>query len=140
MKRILVLLLTLLSLCGVASASDSSDLVRAQRAVTGMLDAIDGEPVPTYKELRRNLAAQFQLMWGESDYAAMRKQTAEKYGRLMDYSFRAFERLEDFDRLMYIGSFTRERRVLIIFVLDREGNITAYRLTPYKPKPKNQTR
>lgn len=134
MKKTIILMLALLCLSGVVQASDSTDMARGQRAVAGMMDALDGEPVPVYRELKRDLAAQLQLVWGEAEYAAMRSQTAEKYGRMLSYRFHAFERTEDFDRFMYIGQFTKERRVLMIYALDKQGKIIAYSFRPYKPQ------
>lgn len=138
MKRIFCLLLALLCVFGTASASDSSDLARAQKAAAGFLDALDGEPIPTYKELKRSFAPQFEFMWGEYEYENFRKQALAKYGRMMDYRFYAFERMDESDRLMYIGSFTRARDVLVLIALDKGGAITAYRLTPYRPKRKTR--
>ena len=65
-------------------------------------------------------------------YAAFQKSAKEQLGTLKEAKFRLFERFVDGSRVVYVGSFDKEKVVLMQFVFDLKNALLAVNLNAVK--------
>lgn len=136
MKKILLLLVALLTAANLCFAADGGALNKAQKSVDTMLAVFEGSNVPDYGSLASVMAAPLKEKFGAKEYEALQKQVKEKFGRMTEAKFVVFERFDKADRLTYLGSYTKEKIVTMFFGFDKNGKLMDFALAPHKQSPK----
>ena len=134
MKKLLLCITALVSLtaCSLCFAADGNDLNKQQKTVEKFIDALDAAPAPDYAMIAPLLNEKFAQKLDAKAYAAFQKSAKEQLGTLKEAKFRLFERFVDGSRVVYVGSFDKEKVVLMQFVFDLKNALLAVNLNAVK--------
>ena len=134
MKKLLLCITTLVALtaCSLCFAADGNDLNKQQKTVEKLIDALDAAPAPDYAMIAPLLNEKFAQKLDAKAYAAFQKSAKEQLGTLKEAKFRLFERFVDGSRVVYVGSFDKEKVVLMQFVFDLKNALLAVNLNAVK--------
>lgn len=117
--------------CSVGlAANDHKDLAKQQQAVERMLDVFDGEPAPLYAQVSTGFSANMKKVVTEKALVELQKQVHTKLGAMKEAKFLGFQRFEQADRVTYIGSFSKEKLVSMVFVFDKQNKMLDFAFTP----------
>lgn len=131
MKKIILLLTMLLTLaCSVCFATDSADFNKQQRTAEKFMDVLDGAPVPAYAEFVPLFDPELEKAIGESGYANLQNMIKENFGNLKSYKFLNYQRLDNEDRLVYIGNFPEEDSAILVFIFNKQNKMTEFLINP----------
>ena len=134
MKKLLLCITALVALtaCSLCFAADGNDLNKQQKTVEKFIDALDAAPAPDYAMIAPLLNEKFAHKLDAKAYAAFQKSAKEQLGTLKEAKFRLFERFVDGSRVVYVGSFDKEKVVLMQFVFDLKNALLAVNLNAVK--------
>lgn len=135
MKKLTLLITTLLTLfsCSLClAAGDGSDLNKQQRTADKIMDALDGESIPAYTAISAGFSSQLQQNLGEKGYLALQKTVKNQFGQLKEAKFFSYQRFDTNDRIAYLGSFSKEKLVTMLFIFDKDNKLVDFAFTPYK--------
>ncbi|MGM9561131.1 MAG: DUF3887 domain-containing protein [Phascolarctobacterium sp.] len=134
MKKLLLCITALVALtaCSLCFAADGNDLNKQQKTVEKFIDALDAAPAPDYAMIAPLLNEKFAQKLDAKAYAAFQKSAKEQLGTLKEAKFRLFERFVDGFRVVYVGSFDKEKVVLMQFVFDLKNALLAVNLNAVK--------
>lgn len=134
MKKLLLCITALVALtaCSLCFAADGNDLNKQQKTVEKFIDALDSAPAPDYAMISPLLNEKFAQKLDAKAYAAFQKSAKEQLGTLKEAKFRLFERFVDGSRVVYVGSFDKEKVVLMQFVFDLKNALLAVNLNAVK--------
>lgn len=134
MKKLLLCITALVALtaCSLCFAADGNDLNKQQKTVEKFIDALDAAPAPDYAMIAPLLNEKFAQKLDAKAYAAFQKSAKEQLGTLKEAKFRLFERFVDGSRVVYVGSFDKEKVVLMQFVFDLKNALLAVNLNAVK--------
>ena len=134
MKKLLLCITALVALtaCSLCFAADGNDLNKQQKTVEKFIDALDAAPAPDYAMIEPLLNEKFAQKLDAKAYAAFQKSAKEQLGTLKEAKFRLFERFVDGSRVVYVGSFDKEKVVLMQFVFDLKNALLAVNLNAVK--------
>ena len=134
MKKLLLCITALVALtaCSLCLAADGNDLNKQQKTVEKFIDALDAAPAPDYAMIAPLLNEKFAQKLDAKAYAAFQKSAKEQLGTLKEAKFRLFERFVDGSRVVYVGSFDKEKVVLMQFVFDLKNALLAVNLNAVK--------
>ena len=121
----------LMMLCSVGfAAGESKDLAKQQVVVERFLDVFDAEPAPLYAQVSAGFNPKMKEAVTEKAFTELQKQVKQKLGTMKEAKFFAYQRFDQADRVTYIGSFTKEKIVSMIFVFDRQNKMVDFAFTP----------
>ena len=134
MKKLLLCITTLVALtaCSLCFAADGNDLNKQQKTVEKFIDALDAAPAPDYAMIAPLLNEKFAQKLDAKAYAAFQKSAKEQLGTLKEAKFRLFERFVDGSRVVYVGSFDKEKVELMQFDFDLKNALMAVNLNAVK--------
>ena len=134
MKKLLLCITALVALtaCSLCFAADGNDLNKQQKTVEKFIDALDAAPAPDYAMIAPLLNEKFAQKLDAKAYAAFQKSAKEQLGTMKEAKFRLFERFVDGSRVVYVGSFDKEKVVLMQFVFDLKNALLAVNLNAVK--------
>ena len=118
-------------LCSVGfAAGESKDLAKQQVVVEKFLDVFDAEPAPLFAQVSAGFNPKMKEAITEKAFTDLQKQVKQKLGTMKEAKFYAYQRFDQADRVTYIGSFTKEKMVSIVFVFDRQNKMADFAFTP----------
>ena len=121
----------LMMICSVGlAANEHKDLAKQQQAVERMLDVFDGEPVPEYAQVSAGFSANMKKAVTEKTLAELQKQVRVKFGTMKEAKLFAYQRFDQADRVTYIGSFSKEKLVSMVFVFDKQNKMLDFAFSP----------
>ena len=133
MKKIVIMMIVscLMMLCSVGfAAGESKDLAKQQVVVEKFLDVFDAEPAPLFAQVSAGFNPKMKEAITEKAFTDLQKQVKQKLGTMKEAKFYAYQRFDQADRVTYIGSFTKEKMVSIVFVFDRQNKMADFAFTP----------
>ena len=133
MKKLVIMMIVscLMMLCSVGfAAGESKDLAKQQVVVERFLDVFDAEPAPLYAQVSAGFNPKMKEAVTEKAFTELQKQVKQKLGTMKEAKFYAYQRFDQADRVTYIGSFTKEKMVSIVFVFDRQNKMADFAFTP----------
>lgn len=138
MKKFFILCIMLLALagCAICQAADGGDLNKQQKTAEQFINVFDAAPAPEYSVIAPLLHESLAKNLNAQTYVAFQKDVKEKMGTLKEAKFRLFERLNDGSAVIYIGTFTKQQRVLMQFVFDMKSKLLAVNLNPVQEQQK----
>ena len=142
MKKLLLCITALVALtaCSLCFAADGNDLNKQQKTVEKFIDALDAAPAPDYAMIAPLLNEKFAQKLDAKAYAAFQKSAKEQLGTLKEAKFRLFERFVDGSRVVYVGSFDKEKVVLMQFVFDLKNSLLAVNLNAVKEQQPDEAK
>ena len=121
----------LMMLCSVGfAANESKDLAKQQAVAERFLDVFDAEPAPLFAQVSAGFNPKMKEAITEKAFTDLQKQVKQKLGTMKEAKFYAYQRFDQADRVTYIGSFTKEKMVSIVFVFDRQNKMADFAFTP----------
>ena len=123
MKKILVLMGLLFSLLisSVAmAAGTASDFAKEEAAADLFIKGLSDTTV-TYEEVAANFAPALKENFTAEKYAELLKQVKDKFGKNKEAKFAVLQRFDKADRVIYLGSFSKENLAQLVFVFDTTG-------------------
>ena len=121
----------LMMLCSVGfAAGESKDLAKQQVVAEKFLDVFDAEPAPLFAQVSAGFNPKMKEAITEKAFTDLQKQVKQKLGTMKEAKFYAYQRFDQADRVTYIGSFTKEKMVSIVFVFDRQNKMADFAFTP----------
>ena len=133
MKKIVIMMIVscLMMLCSVGfAANESKDLAKQQVVVERFLDVFDAEPAPLYAQVSAGFNPKMKEAVTEKAFTELQKQVKQKFGTMKEAKFFAYQRFDQVDRVTYIGSFTKEKIVSMIFAFDKQNKLVDFAFTP----------
>ncbi|MDO4178523.1 MAG: DUF3887 domain-containing protein [Phascolarctobacterium sp.] len=135
MKKIL----TAMALAGAMSfsaicsaAGEGSILTKDQRAAEAFTAAVTGTEV-TFASAASNLAPELKDKITEANFKDIQSKIKAQLGDAKEINFRAFEHFNDGDRVVYVGSFSKEKVVAITYLFNPQNKIINFAFAPVKP-------
>ncbi len=137
MKRIfsVLLMVMMFAFAGVCAAADGADLNKEQKTAEKLNAMLSGQEL-TYTVLSADMSAGLKENFKEEALTEVKKQAKEKLGTAKSITFRSFERYDDGDVVRYIGSFSKEKLVAIIYVFDKNQKLNLFSFTPVEEAKK----
>ena len=133
MKKFVIMMIVscLMMLCSVGfAAGESKDLAKQQVVVERFLDVFDAEPAPLYAQVSAGFNPKMKEAVTEKAFTELQKQVKQKFGTMKEAKFFAYQRFDQIDRVTYIGSFTKEKIVSMIFAFDKQNKLVDFAFTP----------
>ena len=119
MKKVVFLLITvfLLVMSSVAMASNSSVLGNEDKIVESVLKAVttNGD---NYEQISSSFTPGLQKKLSADAFSKMKKQILDNYGSLKESKLFTVEKFDKADRLVYLGSFAKQKVVKVTFVFN----------------------
>lgn len=135
MKKILVMLMVacMLMVCSIGFAADDHKVLGKQLAVAEkVLDAVDGDPVPTFAQVSAGFNANLKAKFDDKAFENLKKQVRGQLGNLKEAKFFAFQRFDQVDRVIYVASFSKEKVVNIVFAFDKQNKLADFAFSPVR--------
>ncbi len=123
MKKILVLMGLLFSLLisSVAMAAGAAnDFAKEEAAADLFIKGLNDTTV-TYETVAANFTPALKENFTAEKYAELLKQVKEKFGKNKEAKFAVLQRFDKADRVIYLGSFSKENLAQLVFVFDTTG-------------------
>ena len=133
MKKLVIMMIVscLMMFCSVGfAAGESKDLGKQQVVVERFLDVFDAEPAPLYAQVSAGFNPKMKEAVTEKAFTELQKQVKQKFGTMKEAKFFAYQRFDQIDRVTYIGSFTKEKIVSMIFAFDKQNKLVDFAFTP----------
>ena len=133
MKKIVIMMIVscLMMLCSVGfAADDHKALAKQQQVAEKMLDAFDGEPIPLFAQVSAGFNANLKKAVDEKAFTELQKQVKQKFGTMKEAKFFTYQRFDQADRVTYIGSFSKEKMVSMVFVFDKQNKFADFAFAP----------
>lgn len=116
-----------------AAAGEGAALTKEQKALETFTAGINGVETVTYAQASATLVPELKEKITEETYNGLKKNVKEKFGNYKESSFHSFERFNDGDRVVYLGKYSKEQAVAMVFVFNPAGKIVNFALNPMKP-------
>ncbi len=133
MKKLVALETTVLvmAVSGMCfAAGDGTDLNKQQRAVDKFVAVLNAADTTGFAQLSGDFAPDLQQKVDATAFGALQKQVKERLGNQKEMKFVAYERFDQGDRLTYLGSYSREKMVRIIYGFDKNNKMIEFVFAP----------
>ena len=121
----------LMMICSVGFAADDHKALGKQMQVAEkMMDAFDGEPMPLFAQVSAGFNANLKKAVDEKAFTELQKQVKQKFGTMKEAKFFTYQRFDQADRVTYIGSFSKEKMVSMVFVFDKQNKLADFAFAP----------
>lgn len=134
MKKLVLLMtmiFTLVFSCTVFAA-DGGDLNKEQKVADKIVAALNQDAATAYPGFSASLTPALDKNMGVQGYAAIQKQVKAQLGNLQSLKFVNFRRFDDGDIIEYVGTFSKEKIVLVRFIFDKTFKLNALSFIPVK--------
>lgn len=134
MKKILLLVVSLMILCfsSVAMAASNGQLLTKEEAAANqIISAFTGKT--SYSAVSGNFAPELIAKFDEAALKNVKKDVAEKFGKIGEKKLLVLQKFDQADKLAYIASFTKQERVAIELLFKVENDdvkLLGFTMTP----------
>lgn len=129
----MMLVSCLMMVCSVGlAANDHKDLAKQQQVAERFMDVFDGEPAPLYAQVSAGFSANLKKAVTEKAFTELQKQVRTKFGTMKEAKLFAYQRFDQADRVTYVGSFSKEKLVSMVFVFDKQNKMLDFAFSPVK--------
>ena len=133
MKKLVALVTTVLvmAVSGMCfAAGDGTDLNKQQRAVDKFVAVLNAADTTGFAQLSGDFAPDLQQKVDAAAFGELQKQVKERLGNQKEMKFVAYERFDQGDRLTYLGSYSKEKMVRIIYGFDKNNKMIEFVFAP----------
>jgi len=116
------------------AAGDGNVLNKLQKPAENMISMLGKTPVE-YELVIKDFAAEAKKNFTAEAYKNVKKAAAEKFGSMKEFKFVAFQRMDQADIVAYLGAFTKEKVVNMLFFFDKTGKIINFQFAPMQAQP-----
>ena len=131
MKKLVMLVTVVLTVAMAAvcfAAGDGNDLNKQQKIVDKFVAALTVADDSGYAGAAAGVKA----------FAALQKQVKDTLGTMKEMKFVAYERFDQGDRLTYLGSYSKQQLVRVIYGFNKEGKLTEFIFAPVEVQKQEQ--
>ena len=136
MKKLLttMALVGAMSVAAVCSAAgEGATLTKLQKTAEAFTVGAIGQG--TYATSTVGIAPELKAKLTPAAFKNLQSKIATQLGTPTELSFRAFEHFKDADRVIYFGSFSKEKVVAIHYIFNPQGQMASFAFAPIKPAP-----
>lgn len=138
MKKLLMALamtatMAMASVC--AAAGEGAALTKEQKAAEALFNGLNGVETATYAQASAGMVPELKTKITEEAFNNLKKSVKDKLGNCKEANFRSFERFNDGDRVVYMGKYSKEEAVAMVFVFNPAGKIVNFALNPLQKAP-----
>lgn len=133
MKKLVMLVTVVLTMAMAAvcfAAGDGNDLNKQQKIVDKFAAALNVPDDSGYAGAAAGFSPELKQKLDEKAFAALQKQVKDTLGTMKDMKFVAYERLGQADRLTYLGSYSKQQMVRVIYGFNKESKLTEFIFAP----------
>lgn len=133
MKKLVMLVTVVLTMAMAAvcfAAGDGNDLNKQQKIVDKFVAALNVPDDSGYVGAAAGFSPELKQKLDEKAFAALQKQVKDTLGTMKDMKFVAYERLGQADRLTYLGSYSKQQMVRVIYGFNKESKLTEFIFAP----------
>ncbi len=113
------------------AGENGNTLSKAEKTIGILIDSLDkSENSATYNELSKGFNQKLKETVTADGLKLLQDQVAERFGRPTETKMVSFERFDQSDRIVYLGSFSKENIVRLVFVFDKDGKMADFAFTP----------
>lgn len=116
------------------AAGEGAVLTKLLKPAETMISAFNDNAV-TYAMVSKDLAFSTKKTFTAKAFSNIKKQVADRFGRMKEYRFITFQRPDEMDIVTYLAGFTKEKVVSMAFVFDKTGKMLDFRFTPMQGQP-----
>ena len=134
MKKLLttMALVGAMSVAAVCSAAgEGATLTKLQRAAEAFTAGATGQGA--YATSMIGMAPELKAKLTEAAFKDLQGKISAQLGTPKEITFRAFEHFKDGDRVLYLGSFSKEKNVAIHYIFNAQGQMANFAFAPVKP-------
>jgi len=131
MKKIITLAFAaMMALSAVCfAAGDGAVLTKLQKPAETMISMFSKTPVE-YETVIKDFAPEAKKNFTAEVYKNVKKSATEKFGAMKEFKFVAFQRMDQADIVAYLGAFTKEKVVNMMFFFDKKGKMINFQFAP----------
>ncbi len=145
MKKLVVLISLLASMVisSVAMAAGAAgDFAKEEAAADLFIKGLSDSTV-TYEQVAANFTPALKENFTAEKYTELLQQVKEKFGKNKEAKFAVLQRFDKADRVIYIGSFSKENLAQMVFVFDTAGRkplMADFALVPVQEQAKEEAK
>ncbi len=118
-----------------AAAGEGAALTKEQKAAEALFGGLNGVETVTYAQASAGMVPELKTKITEQAFNNLKKSVKDKLGNCKEAKFRSFERFNDGDRVVYMGKYSKEEAVAMVFVFNPAGKIVNFALNPLQKAP-----
>ena len=144
MKKLVMLVTVVLTVAMVAvcfAAGDGNDLNKQQKIVDKFVAALTVADDSGYAGAAAGFSPELKQKMDVKAFAALQKQVKDTLGTMKEMKFVAYERFDQGDqgdRLTYLGSYSKQQLVRVIYGFNKESKLTEIIFVPVEVQKQEQ--
>ena len=141
MKKLVMLVTVVLTVAMAAvcfAAGDGNDLNKQQKIVDKFVAALTVADDSGYAGAAAGFSPELKQKMDVKAFAALQKQVKDTLGTMKEMKFVAYERFDQGDRLTYLGSYSNQQLVRVIYGFNKEGKLTEFIFAPVEVQKQEQ--
>jgi len=125
--------LAMASVC--SAAGEGAILTKDQKVVEAFYTGVNGAEGATYASATAGLVPELKTKVTAEVFAGLQKSVKDQLGNCKSTQFREYQHFNDGDRLVYVGNYSKQPTVAMVFVCNPAGKIIDFKFTPVKQQP-----
>lgn len=144
MKKLVMLVTVVLTVAMAAicfAAGDGNDLNKQQKIVDKFVAALTVADDSGYAGAAAGFSPELKQKMDVKAFAALQKQVKDTLGTMKEMKFVAYERFDQGDqgdRLTYLGSYSKQQLVRVIYGFNKESKLTEIIFVPVEVQKQEQ--
>lgn len=133
MKKLMMLVTVVLTMAMATvcfAAADGNDLNKQQKVVDKFIAGLVASDTTLFKDATAGFSPELKQKVDEKSFASLQKQVKEALGTQKDMKFIAYERFDKLDRISYLGTYSKEQYVRVVFGFTKDGKMTEFTFAP----------
>lgn len=130
MKKLILMLTTVFTLAfsSMCMAADGGALNKAQNNAEKFISAFTSSSAK-YTDVVSGFGADLKSKITDKAFVELQKQVKTQFGSVKSNKFFSYERYDQFDKVTYVSSCTKEKIVAFIIACDKKGNVIDFNIT-----------
>lgn len=113
------------------AGANGNALNKAEKTIDLLISSLDkNKTIVAYSELAKGFSTELKQIVTADGLATLQNQVAERFGRPQETKMVSYERFDQGDRMVYLGSFSKENVVRLVFVFDKDSKMTDFSFSP----------
>ena len=97
-----------------------------------MAASLNADAATAYASFASSLSPELDKNMGVKGFTTIQKQVKEQLGEMKNLKFVNFRRFDDGDIVEYVGSFSKEKTVIVRFIFDKSLKLNTLSFIPVK--------
>ena len=106
-------------------------LNKGEKTIDLLIGSLDkNKTTVVYSELAKGFSPELKKIVTADALVTLQKQVADRFGYPQETKMVNFERFDQGDRVIYLGSFSKENVVRLVFAFDKNSKMTDFSFSP----------